>query len=93
MVTCDQSHPTPHVCGIQVQLPETKVEASTSTAEYARNSNSIGIVLLKLDEIGAGDARRDTGSPTRSIKIGTTINREDKDIWTTSARANSDADI
>lgn len=41
----------------------------------------MGTVFRKLDEIGAGEARRDTGSPTRSISSGITSNRDGKDIW------------
>jgi hypothetical protein len=47
--------------------------------KYAKNSKTIGIVFHKLDEIGAGDARRETGSPISSINNGITSNRDDSD--------------
>jgi hypothetical protein len=81
------------VFGIHAQLPDTRVEASISTTEYARNSKSIGIVFRKLDEIGVGDASRETGSPTSSMSNGTTSNRDDSDNWTRKANVNNDADI
>ena len=78
-LTMVASHPKPQVFGIHAQLPDTRVEASTSTIEYTRNSSSIGIVFRKSDEIGAGDARRETGSPTSNINNGTTSNRDGSD--------------
>ena len=79
--------------GIHAQPPETSVEASTSPAEYVRNSNNIGIVFRKLDEIGVGEARRETGFPTSSISNGTTSSREESDSWIRKASINSEADI
>jgi hypothetical protein len=81
------------VLGIHAQLPETRVEASINTTKYARNSNSIGPVFRRLDEIGAGEARRETGSPTSSINTGTTSSRDDSDNWTRNANVNREADI
>ena len=87
------SYPKPQVFGIHAQPPETSVEASISPAEYARNSKNIGMVLRKLDEIGAGEARRETGSPTSSISNGTTSNRDESDSWIRKASVSSAADI
>lgn len=86
------TYPTPQVCGIQVHPPETNVEANTRMPEYASNSINIGIVLLRLDAMGLGDARRDIGSPTSSISKGTTSTTEDSDNWTRNASVSRDAD-
>lgn len=73
------SYPTPQVIDIHAQLPDTRVEASISTTEYARSSNSIGIVFRRLDAMGAGEARCDTGFRTSNMSSGTTTKSDDRD--------------
>jgi hypothetical protein len=61
--------------------------------EYTTNSPSNGIVIRRLEDIGFGVAKRDFGESISRRSNGASNIMDDKDSWTTKARARSDNEV
>ena len=88
----NMTYKAPHVCPIQDQFPQTKVDARVRSVLYPKNSINRGNVRFKSASNERGKARRDTGLVILRSRMGTRSSIDGKERWMRTAMVKSDAD-